>query len=143
MDLIAEIEDLKQRVAALERKKRSTFERPTVEMVAAYCAERKKGIDAEEWYDHHERSGWLVGKNKTPMKNWQAAVRTWEHSRKKEQGNGNGGGTKAREELIAALKDNSNRSMPNLSMEAKALFFSLKKRWASLQDEVQSGIVAI
>ena len=140
MDLIAEIEALKDRVAALERKKRSTFERPTVLMVAAYCAERQNGIDAEDWYDHHERSGWLVGKNKTPMKNWQAAVRTWEHSRKKERGNG---GTKAREELIAALKDSSNRSMPSLSHDAKALFFGLKKRWASLQEEVQSGIVAI
>ena len=33
----------------------------------------------EQFMDHYESNGWMVGKNK--MKDWQAAVRTWERSR--------------------------------------------------------------
>lgn len=49
---------------------------PTVEMVKAYCESRNNGIDAEYFYDFYESKNWFIGKNK--MKDWQAAVRTWE-----------------------------------------------------------------
>jgi len=52
------------------------FTHPTLEEVKAYCQERKNGIDAEQFMNRYESNGWLVGKS--PMKNWQAAVRTWE-----------------------------------------------------------------
>ena len=56
------------------------FTPPTVEEVRAYCDERMNGIDPEEFCDFYESKGWMVGKNK--MKSWQAAVRTWERSKK-------------------------------------------------------------
>lgn len=49
---------------------------PTVEMVRAYCLERGNNVDAEKFCDFYESKNWFVGKNK--MKDWQAAVRTWE-----------------------------------------------------------------
>ena len=49
---------------------------PTVEMVRAYCLERGNNVDAEKFFDFYESKNWYVGKNK--MKDWQAAVRTWE-----------------------------------------------------------------
>ena len=52
------------------------FSKPTVEEVAKYCEERGNGINAQKFVDHYETVGWLVGKN--PMKDWRAAVRTWE-----------------------------------------------------------------
>lgn len=52
--------------------------RPTLDQVTAYCAERGAGVNAEKWLAHYESNGWKVGKN--PMKDWKAAVRTWEHS---------------------------------------------------------------
>jgi hypothetical protein len=57
-------------------EKRERFTPPTLEQVRAYCQERGRGVDAERWVNHYESKGWLVGKSK--MKNWQAAVRTWE-----------------------------------------------------------------
>lgn len=54
----------------------SRFTPPTLEEVRAYCLERKNKVDCEKWYDFYESKGWFVGKNK--MKNWKAAVRTWE-----------------------------------------------------------------
>lgn len=57
-----------------DREKR--FQKPTTEEVKAYCEERKNGIDPQRFIDFYESKGWLVGRN--PMKDWQAAVRTWE-----------------------------------------------------------------
>lgn len=82
---INRIESLEKRVSILEAKKRSVMSRPTVEEIALYCSERNNGIDAQDFFDHHERVGWVVGKNKTPMKNWQATIRTWEKTRKQAQ----------------------------------------------------------
>ena len=54
------------------------FVKPTLEEVKAYCLERNKGVDAQKWFDYYSANGWKVGKN--PMKDWKAAVRTWERS---------------------------------------------------------------
>lgn len=70
-------------------KKSSRFVPPTVQEVFDYCAERKNDIDAEEFVDFYTRNGWKVGKAGTPMKDWKAAVRTWEHDRKKRGGSAN------------------------------------------------------
>ena len=55
---------------------RKAFRKPTVEEVAAYCTERKNGVDPQQFIDFYESKGWVVGKS--PMKDWRAAVRTWE-----------------------------------------------------------------
>lgn len=52
------------------------FVKPSVEEVQAYCDERDNGVDARSFVDFYESKGWMVGKN--PMKDWKAAVRTWE-----------------------------------------------------------------
>lgn len=49
---------------------------PSLEQVQEYCAERKNGIDAQRFIDFYSAKGWMIGKNK--MKDWKAAVRTWE-----------------------------------------------------------------
>jgi hypothetical protein len=56
--------------------KRTRFVPPTVEQVAAYVAERRSSVDAQRFVDHYTSKGWVVGKS--PMKDWQASVRTWE-----------------------------------------------------------------
>lgn len=58
------------------------FSPPCVEEVKAYCIERKNGIDPQAFVDFYSSKGWKVGNN--PMKDWKAAVRTWENRRKGE-----------------------------------------------------------
>lgn len=53
-----------------------SFKPPTVEEVRAYCTERNNTVNAETFVSFYESKGWYVGKNK--MKDWKAAVRTWE-----------------------------------------------------------------
>ena len=55
---------------------------PTVEMVREYCQERNNSVDPEAFVSFYDSKGWMIGKNK--MKDWKAAVRTWEKSRKPE-----------------------------------------------------------
>ncbi len=51
---------------------------PILEDVKAYCEERSNNVDPDKWYDHYMSNGWMVGKTK--MKDWKAAVRTWERN---------------------------------------------------------------
>lgn len=53
------------------------FSPPSVEEVRAYCQERGNGIDAQRFVDFYEANGWTQGRGKS-IKNWRAAVRTWE-----------------------------------------------------------------
>ena len=52
------------------------FTKPTLEEVQGYCLERGNLVDAARFIDHYTSNGWKVGKN--AMKDWKAAVRTWE-----------------------------------------------------------------
>ena len=63
-----------------EEGKKYIFIPPTVEEVRSYCSERKNNVDPQTFVDFYQGKGWMVGKNK--MKDWKAAVRTWERSRK-------------------------------------------------------------
>lgn len=54
----------------------SRFVPPTLEQVTEYCKRRKNRVDPEAWYNHYSSNGWMVGRTK--MKDWKAAVRTWE-----------------------------------------------------------------
>lgn len=57
-------------------QKQKRFCRPDVQEVADYCRERGNQVDAQRFVDYYTANGWRVGKN--PMKDWKAAVRTWE-----------------------------------------------------------------
>ena len=58
--------------------KRKRFEKPTISDIEQYCIERNNNVNAEQFFDYYESNGWKVGKNS--MKDWKAAVRTWERS---------------------------------------------------------------
>jgi len=61
--------------------------KPTLFEVNDYCFERNKGVDPNKFFNYYESNGWMVGKNK--MKDWKAAVRTWESNSYKPPQNGN------------------------------------------------------
>ena len=66
-----------------KKPKRKRFVPPTLSEVSDYCRERQNSVDPERFIDYYESNGWRVGKN--PMKDWKAAVRTWEKSSYKKQ----------------------------------------------------------
>ena len=65
-----------------EKHKGVGFRPPAIKQVQAYCQGRSNGIDPAAFIDFYASKGWMIGKNK--MKDWRAAIRTWENSRKEE-----------------------------------------------------------
>lgn len=61
------------------------FVPPSVDEVRDYCNDRRNGIDPAAFVDFYASKGWKIGSQR--MKDWRAAVRTWER-RRKEDGNG-------------------------------------------------------
>ena len=55
---------------------RKRFTPPTLAEVTAYCRERQNAVDPQRFIDYYTARGWKL--NKTSMKDWKAAVRTWE-----------------------------------------------------------------
>ena len=57
------------------------FTPPTLDDVREYCRARNNGIDAQAFIDFYEARGWCLTKG-VHMKDWRAAVRTWEQRNK-------------------------------------------------------------
>ena len=86
---------------------RPKFSPPSTDDVRSFCTENGYCIDPERFVDYYTANGWRVGKN--PMKDWKAAVRSWNRSEQKAASQGSGSGKSAeRRELdddeIAAIK---------------------------------------
>lgn len=64
-----------------DKEEGTRFVRPTLEQVTDYCKERQNFVDPQRFIDYYTANGWKVGKNS--MKDWKAAVRTWEQREKK------------------------------------------------------------
>lgn len=60
---------------------RQKFVPPTVSQVRDYCIERCNSVDPDSFVDFYVSKGWKVGNQS--MKDWKAAVRTWERREKK------------------------------------------------------------
>lgn len=91
LDIDKEEEDKEDKEKELKKKgKTSRFVPPTLEQVKEYCDSRNNGVDYNKWFNFYQAKGWYVGKNK--MKDWKAAVRTWEN-KEKEVTNGQSYGT--------------------------------------------------
>lgn len=78
---------------------KTVFIKPAVSQIEDYCRERGNSIDAEYFFDKMEIVGWVYGKNKAPVKDWKAVIRTWERYSKDQNGH------LAQEEVSATLFD--------------------------------------
>lgn len=58
--------------------KTKRFKKPSVEEIETYCNERNNNINPNAFYDYYESKDWMIGKNR--MKDWKAAIRTWERN---------------------------------------------------------------
>ena len=63
-------------IDSLYKKGSSHFQKPSLDDIRAYCISRGNNVDPEQFLNFYESKGWMVGK--TPMRDWRAAIRTWE-----------------------------------------------------------------
>lgn len=76
-----EINNKEKRLSKDNPKK--VFIKPTIEQIEAYIREKDYHFDAEQFWNHYESVGWMIGKNH--MKDWHCACATWEGRRKQER----------------------------------------------------------
>lgn len=72
--------DIPPKKVSVNKVTSPAFHPPTLQEVESYCNERKNNINAQLFIDYYTARGWMIGKNK--MKDWRAAVRTWEGKQK-------------------------------------------------------------
>lgn len=63
---------------SISKKENFRFLPPKVDEVRKYIIEKGYDVDAETFVNFYEAKGWMIGKNK--MKNWHAAIATWQKS---------------------------------------------------------------
>lgn len=65
---------------SLYKRESSRFQKPTIDEIRQYCSSRGNNVDPDQFFNFYESKGWTIGKS--PMKDWRAAVRTWEKREK-------------------------------------------------------------
>jgi hypothetical protein len=86
------IEEIDNASVTKPKKVAVKFIPPSVEEIRTYCLLRNNNVDPEMFFDFYQSKGWLVGKVK--MRDWKAAIRTWEKSSNNNNSNQNTNGTR-------------------------------------------------
>lgn len=76
-DKSIEIRD--KRLEIRDKRHIDIFAPPTVEEVANYCESRHNTINPQLFVDYYQSKGWLIS-NGCKMRDWRAAVRSWENN---------------------------------------------------------------
>lgn len=109
--------DIDKDIKEINKEKKNVFKPPTLEEIETYCQERGNYVDAQAFMDFYDSKGWMIGKNK--MKDWKAAIRTWER-KDKEKG------------LINKPQKKTNEDTDkifDLSEQENAPYFGFPKEW--------------
>lgn len=81
-DTATPIHPQKKEKRKVARKEKSAaphvFTPPTEAEVAAYISEKGWQVNAAHWHAYYTANGWKVGRS--PMKDWRAAVKTWQYN---------------------------------------------------------------
>lgn len=96
----------------LNKRETKRFSKPTIEEIETYISENSYSISAKTFYDYYEANGWMVGRNK--MKDWKAAVRSWNSKEWYKASSANDGKTTgARKNTIRQLDFEKCEADPN------------------------------
>lgn len=63
-----------------QTSQRKKFVAPSLDEVRAYCLERGNKVVPEQFLDYYTANGWVQGRQGKPLRDWKAAVRTWERN---------------------------------------------------------------
>lgn len=94
-----------------DKNVRSLFKPPTEIEIENYILENQVHVEFDKiknlvagFFDHYQSNGWLVGKAKAKMRDWQAAVRNWIRMDEKFQKEKNGSNTTGKKERVGRME---------------------------------------
>lgn len=113
----------------VEKKPVSTsraFKKPSIGEVSAYIQEIGASIDASDFVDFYDSKGWMVGSNH--MKDWKAAVRTWQRKRLNNMTEKTPSQTQTEDPHIASFKSWAALNTPYIYSRMKSHdFYEIKR----------------
>ena len=77
LNTLEEIKNARNEEYTAHKAPRARFVPPTVKEVQTYCSEKGYSIDPQLFIAHYETNGWVQSSGR-PIKNWKAAVLTWD-----------------------------------------------------------------
>ena len=95
-------------------QRRTQFRKPTLEEVKEYCRQRGNKVDAERFVNFYETNGWVQGRGK-PIRDWKAAVRTWEN-----RDNAEHNGQNSKDRILAERQGELAREIAGIEAEYRA-----------------------
>ena len=101
---------------------------PALEDIMAYCRERNSSVDPEHFYDYYTSNGWQVGR--CPMRDWKAAVRSWEK-------NGIAGHRSDRDNAKKAPPNKGKRKEPSVLINDDEFTEQAEAVWKQLTDKYE------
>ena len=82
-EILSKLSNQTTTTTLIPKEKKAHFKKPTIKEIYDYACEKLSNEDAlaftEKFHAHYEANGWKVGRNQ--MKDWKAAVRTWDLSK--------------------------------------------------------------
>ena len=109
----------KKDVSAKETRRPARFTPPTLEEVQEYCYTRGNKVDAQRFYDFYTANGWCQGRGK-PIRDWRAAVRTWEREDMYNHNNYSNGQRTDKECVLRKRRDDIIREVAALDAQYRA-----------------------
>ena len=109
-DKVKDKDKYKAKEKEKEREREKSFRPPSLDEVTDYCQQRGNTVNPERFIDFYAAKGWMIGANK--MRDWKAAIRTWERREDKPLAQGRGSpipnkpatGRDAVDELLAEME---------------------------------------
>lgn len=109
----------KKKESEPSKEKKVRFSAPTIEEVREYCRERGNKVDAQRFFDFYTANGWCQGRGK-PIRDWRAAVRTWEREDTYNHNNYSNGQRTDKECVLRKRRDDIIREVAVLDAQYRA-----------------------
>ena len=100
---------------------KKVFVKPTIQQIEEYIKNKGYHFDAEQFWNHYESVGWMIGKNH--MKDWHCACATWEGRRKQD------------------IKEKKEKEANTPLTEDVAMKWDAFRKWAAIKVPTISGMV--
>ena len=111
------------------------FKQPTAAEAVEYAASIGFKLDGEAFVDYYDSVGWVVGAGRKPMKNWQAAIRTWKRNQKTDGCLQSTDSERYMKEAVARTRKIQQYVRSGYDYESTDPKVALRRYWVALRDK--------
>jgi hypothetical protein len=111
------------------------FKKPSAAEAVEYAASIGFKLDGEAFVDYYDSVGWVVGAGRKPMKNWQAAIRTWKRNQKADGTLQSTDSDRYMKEAISRIRTMQQYVRSNVPYQGGNPKDAMRRYWRGLRDK--------